>query len=606
MPAIALLPDRLISQIAAGEVIERPASVVKELLDNAMDAQARHIALSLEEGGIRSIRVRDDGAGIAADELVLAVQRHATSKIRSLEDLEQVASHGFRGEALAAIASVAQLAITSRTTQSPHAQCLRQAQGRWETVPASGGQGTLVEVVGLFHAVPARRRFLKSPATEFGHAREAWTRAALSRPDCAWELSHNGRVVAALSIEPMDRRVSRLLDVPMEQLRVASAEVGPLRIDAWLQTPTAAEGRGTDRQYFFVNGRCIRDRTLAHALRSAYADVLHGDRQPRFAVFLQITPDAVDVNVHPAKAEVRFREGQAVYQAVLKACREALSEAVAVSRVDLGAVQQAAESSGQEVMGRSALSMPTIPALHPTLPLYTDWSSAATPRLHEPLPSEVGSLGVGSLGAASLGSAVREAWGSGNDEHPLGFALAQLHGIYILAQNRQGLILVDMHAAHERILYERLKSLPRGQMQQLLSPLALSASPLERETAQTHAAALEELGFSVSLLSDDSLAIRGLPTLLAHVSAEPLVRDTLRELAAHGHASAAQESRDAVLATMACHGAVRAHRSLTIPEMNALLRDMERTERSDQCNHGRPTWVALDLKTLDRLFLRGQ
>ena len=601
MPTIALLPDRLISQIAAGEVIERPASVVKELLDNAMDAQARHIALSLEEGGIRSIRVRDDGAGIAADELVLAVQRHATSKIRSLEDLEQVASHGFRGEALAAIASVAQLTITSRTAQSPHAQCLRQEQGRWQTVPASGGQGTLVEVVGLFHAVPARRRFLKSPATEFGHAREAWTRAALSRPDCAWELSHNGRVVAALAIEPMDKRVSRLLEVPIAQLRVASAEVGPLRIDAWLQAPTAAEGRGSDRQYFFVNGRCIRDRTLAHALRSAYADVLHGDRQPRFAVFLQITPDAVDVNVHPAKAEVRFREGQAVYQAVLKACREALSEAVAVSRSDPAAALQDAGSSGQDPLGRSAPSFPATPAPHPSLPLYTDWSSSSAPRLREPLPS-----GTGSLGGAPLGAAVREAWGGGNDEHPLGFALAQLHGIYILAQNRQGLILVDMHAAHERILYERLKSVPRGQMQQLLSPLPLSASPLERETAQTHAAALEELGFSLSLLSEDSLAIRGLPTLLAHVSAEPLVRDTLRELAAHGHASAAQESRDAVLATMACHGAVRAHRSLTIPEMNALLRDMENTERSDQCNHGRPTWVALDLKTLDRLFLRGQ
>ena len=602
MPAIALLPDRLISQIAAGEVIERPASVVKELLDNAMDAQARHIALNLEEGGIRSIRVRDDGTGIAADELVLAVQRHATSKIRSLEDLEQVVSHGFRGEALAAIASVAQLAITSRTALSPHAQCLCQEQGRWQTVPASGGQGTLVEVVGLFHAVPARRRFLKSPATEFGHAREAWTRAALSRPDCAWELSHNDRVVAALSIEPMDRRVSRLLDVPLEQLRVASVEAGPLRIDAWLQAPTAAEGRGSDRQYFFVNGRCIRDRTLAHALRSAYADVLHGDRQPRFVVFLQITPDAVDVNVHPAKAEVRFREGQAVYQAVLKACREALSHAVAVTRGEPDALPQGAGPSGswgslgQEATGRSAPSVSATPALHPTLPLHTDWSSASTPRLREPLPS----------GFASLGTAVRDAWGGGNDEHPLGFALAQLHGIYILAQNRQGLILVDMHAAHERILYERLKSLPRGQMQQLLSPLALSASPLERETAQTHATALEELGFSLSLLSEDSLAIRGLPTLLAHVSAEPLVRDTLREFAAHGHASAAQESRDAVLATMACHGAVRAHRTLTIPEMNALLRDMERTERSDQCNHGRPTWVALDLKTLDRLFLRGQ
>ncbi|MFM1880111.1 MAG: hypothetical protein RLZZ344_345 [Pseudomonadota bacterium] len=592
MPSIALLPDRLISQIAAGEVIERPASVVKELLDNAMDAQAQHITLSLEEGGIRSIRVRDDGAGIATDELVLAVQRHATSKIRSLEDLEQVASHGFRGEALAAIASVATLSITSRTAESLHAHCLSQVQGQWQTIPASGGRGTLVEVVGLFHAVPARRRFLKSPATEFSHAREAWLRAALSRPDCSWELSHNGRVVLMLPIEPLARRVSRLLDIPADQLRETAVQAGPLRVDAWLQAPTSAEGRASDRQYFFVNGRAIRDRTLAHALRSAYADVLHGDRQPRFAVFLQITPEAVDVNVHPAKAEVRFRDGQAVYQAVLKACREALAQPIASSPLSpLSPIN----SNAQEVQAVGPV-MTTAGATVP-LPLTTPWAPvAASPgyRLQEPSgPSVLASR-----------TAVGQAWG--NDEHPLGFALGQLHGIYILAQNRQGLILVDMHAAHERILYERLKALPRGQMQQLLTPVPLQASPLERETVQAHATALEDLGFSISPLSEDSLAIRGLPTLLAHVGAESLVRDTLRELAAHGHASAAQESRDAVLATMACHGAVRAHRALTIPEMNALLRDMERTERSDQCNHGRPTWVALDLKTLDRLFLRGQ
>jgi DNA mismatch repair protein MutL len=580
MPAIALLPDTLISQIAAGEVIERPASVVKELLENALDAQAKHISVGLEDGGIRSIRIRDDGCGISGQDLPLSIARHATSKIRSLEDLEQVMSHGFRGEALAAIASVAQVAITSRTSESPHAYRLTHDQGHWQTAPASGGQGTLVEVLSLFHAVPARRRFLKSPATEFGHAKEAWTKAALSRPDCGWELTHNGRVVASLPAEPAARRVARLIDVGVERLREISMQLGPLQIQAWLQAPTEAEGRGSDRQYFFVNGRCVRDRTLSHAMRTAYADVLHGDRQPRFVVFLEIAPEAVDVNVHPAKAEVRFREGQAVYQAVLKACREGLARPTTVSFSPMPAPPPVSTA-------HAALTATQAP-----LAMTTPWSSHQAQTLREPAL------------AFTSSTTMPSAWG--NEDHPLGFALAQLHGIYILAQNRQGLILVDMHAAHERILYERLKALPRGQMQQLLEPTALSASPIERETALVHATALEELGFSIAPLSEDTLAVRGLPSLLAHAAVEPLVRDTLRELAQHGQTTTATESRDALLASMACHGAVRAHRLLTIPEMNSLLRDMERTERADQCNHGRPTWVALDLKTLDRLFLRGQ
>lgn len=577
MPTIALLPDTLISQIAAGEVIERPASVVKELLDNALDAKAQHISVSLEEGGTRSIRIRDDGFGISAEDLPLAVARHATSKIRSLEDLEQVASHGFRGEALAAIASVAQVSITSRTPDSAHAYRLGNEQGRWQAGPASGGLGTLVEVLGLFHHVPARRRFLKSTATEFGHAKEAWTRAALSRPDCGFELSHNGRVISALGSEPIARRVSRLLDIPLDRLREAQYEAGPLRLRAWLQLPTDAQGRANDRQYFYVNQRCVRDRTLAHALRTAYADVLHGDRQPRFVVFLEIAPEAVDVNVHPAKAEVRFRESQAVYQAVLKACRDALSRPIGLEHAQ---GQASAGLAPEGLPQQAALAMPT------------PWEPSQTSIVREPLGTRAQGAPTGDYG--------------GNDEHPLGFALAQLHGIFVLAQNRQGLILVDMHAAHERILYERLKAQPSGQMQQLLEPVAFSASPLEQETAARHQTALEDLGFSIARLTADSLAVRGVPTLLSHAHVEPLVRDTLRELAQHGQTSVATEARDAILASMACHGAVRAHRSLTIPEMNSLLRDMERTERADQCNHGRPTWVALDLKTLDRLFLRGQ
>lgn len=602
MASIALLPDTLISQIAAGEVIERPASVVKELLDNALDAGARHISVTLEDGGSRSIRIRDDGLGIAAEDLPLAVARHATSKIRSLEDLEQVQSHGFRGEALAAIASVAQVSITSCTAESRHAHRLAHDQGQWQVSPASGGQGTLVEVLGLFHHVPARRRFLKSPATEFSHAKEAWTRGALSRPDCGFELSHNGRIVAALAAESEGRRVARLLDTAADQLREVQYEAGPLRLRAWLQSPTDAQGRAGDRQYFFVNGRCVRDRTLAHALRTAYVDVLHGDRQPRYVVFLEIAPEAVDVNVHPAKAEVRFREGHAVYQSVLKACREGLARPLgqnpavlmppAGALPDYDATGLASLASGPSASVERLLRTSGGPAQQVPLAMHSPWSATRAEFLREPAQPAWGSMAAGG------------SWG--NDDHPLGFALAQLHGIYILAQNRQGLILVDMHAAHERIVYERLKAESRGQMQRLLEPVALSANPLERETAVKHQTVLEDLGFSISLLSADSLAIRGVPTLLSQAGVEPLVRDTLRELAQHGQTYAATEARDAVLAAMACHGAVRAHRILSIPEMNSLLRDMERTERADQCNHGRPTWIALDLKTLDRLFLRGQ
>ncbi len=584
MPRIALLPENLISQIAAGEVVERPASVVKELLENALDAKADLIELSLEEGGIRAIRVRDNGHGIESDDLLLAVQQHATSKIRSLDDLLAVRSHGFRGEALASVGSVAELTITSRTAQAAHASSISNRSGHWQLAPSAGGQGTMVEVLGLFHSIPARRRFLKTAATELNHCKEAFQRAALAHPEVRWQFRHNDKLVLSLPAQEHAARVARLLDIEMANMAFCSQTHGPMTIHAFMQRPTDA-AHAADRQYFYVNGRPIRDRMLAHAMRSVYADLLHGDRQPRFALFIEIESERVDVNVHPAKSEVRFRESQAVYQAVVQACRQSL------------AVGQAAGlGSGSSPHSHDGRSRPLYPSQPPlglvSEPSASILSSSAAWRVNAP---------------AAFGMDTSMQTGVPADaDHPLGFALAQLHGIFILAQNAKGLVLVDMHAAHERIVYERLKAMPSGSMQQLLEPLALQASPLELETLQAQQSLLQDLGFSLSVLSDQSMAVRGLPVLLAQTQAEPLVRQTLAELAQHGLSSLMEEKRNALLATMACHGSVRANRRLSIPEMNALLRDMEHTERADQCNHGRPTWVQLDLQTLDRLFLRGQ
>ncbi len=584
MPRIALLSENLISQIAAGEVVERPASVVKELLENALDAKADLIELSLEEGGIRAIRVRDNGHGIESDDLLLAVQQHATSKIRSLDDLLAVRSHGFRGEALASVGSVAELTITSRTAQAAHASSISNRSGRWQLAPAAGGQGTMVEVLGLFHSIPARRRFLKTVATELNHCKEAFQRAALAHPEVRWQFRHNDKLVLSLPAQEHAPRVARLLDIDMANMASYSQTHGPMTIHAFMQRPTDA-AHAADRQYFYVNGRPIRDRVLAHAMRSVYADLLHGDRQPRFALFIDIESERVDVNVHPAKSEVRFRESQAVYQAVVQACRQSLAVG-----------QTAGSGSGSSSQSHDGRSQPLYPSQPPlglaSEPSASILSSSAAWRVNAP---------------AAFGMDTSIQTGVPADaDHPLGFALAQLHGIFILAQNAKGLVLVDIHAAHERIVYERLKAMPSGSMQQLLEPLALQASPLELETLQAQQSLLQDLGFSLSALSDQSMAVRGLPVLLAQTQAEPLVRQTLAELAQHGLSSLMEEKRNALLATMACHGSVRANRRLSIPEMNALLRDMEQTERADQCNHGRPTWVQLDLQTLDRFFLRGQ
>lgn len=601
---IALLPDVLISQIAAGEVIERPASVVKELIENAIDAQAKTITLTLEEGGIAKIQVRDDGSGITAEDLPLAVARHATSKIRSLDDLMQVASHGFRGEALAAIASVASVSITSRTADANHANCLSNSSGSWQISPAAGGQGTTIDVGQLFFSVPARRRFLKTAATELHHCKEAFVRQALIRPEMGWQLTHQGRVLLKLSPTKALSRVAQLLDVEEQTLRELDLQQGPLQLSAWLQTPTAAANK-TDQQYLYVNGRAVKDRMLMHAMRTAYADVLHGDRQPKYVVSLQIDPALVDVNVHPAKSEVRFKDSQAVYGVVVAGCKKALASA---AQTEAPPVFASTGSMSPSVgMGGTSGQLP-----------WAQGDAAATSGSNQPEGNWPAAwqafYQTGANEASVPGSALSVAdpgntGGAAAHEHPLGYALAQLHGIFILAQNHKGLILVDMHAAHERIVYERLKAQhDQGgmAMQSLLAPMAMAASPLEIETAQRHQGLLEQLGFSLSNLSESSLAIRGVPVMLASGDVVRLVRDTLAELAQHGQANNLEEARNQLLATMACHGSVRANRALTIPEMNQLLRDMESTERADQCNHGRPTWVQLDLAMLDRLFMRGQ
>lgn len=602
-PRIALLPDVLISQIAAGEVIERPASVVKELIENAIDAQAKTIGLTLEEGGITKIQVRDDGSGIAAEDLPLAVARHATSKIRSLDDLMQVSSHGFRGEALAAISSVASVSITSRTADAAHASCLSNGSGTWQISPAAGGLGTTIEVGQLFFSVPARRRFLKTAATELHHCKEAFVRQAMIRPQMGWQLTHQGRVLLKLSPTTAMARVAQLLDAEVQALRELELLQGPLQVSAWLQTPTAAANK-TDQQYLYINGRAVRDRMLMHAMRSAYADVLHGDRQPKYVVSLQIDPSLVDVNVHPAKSEVRFKDSQAVYGVVVAGCKKALASATQTAAPPIAVTTglPTPSPSGQLPWGQTQASSSWSGQASGGHTMEGDRSAANWPSAWQAFYQGSQDSSAPSVSPLSIND-------PGAGEHPLGYALAQLHGIFILAQNQQGLVLVDMHAAHERIVYERLKAQhDQGAcaMQTLLTPMAMAASALEVETAEQHQALLERLGFSLSSLSDTSLAIRGVPVMLASGDAIRLVRDTLSELAQHGQAHNLEEARNQLLSTMACHGAVRANRSLTLPEMNQLLRDMESTERADQCNHGRPTWVQLDLAMLDRLFMRGQ
>jgi len=582
--AIRELPDELVSQIAAGEVVERPASVVRELADNALDAGATQVQLRLQAGGVRSIVVEDDGVGIPAAELPLALKRHATSKIGSLLDLEQVATMGFRGEALAAVASVSDLSITSRTADAPHATRLDARSG--EMAPAARAVGTTVEVRELFFSTPARRKFLKTDATEAAHCLEAVRRHALARPDVGFAVWHDGKLVAQWRAAPAEQRLRDVLGADfLARSRPLQQQLGALGLQGWLGLPDAARARA-DQQYVYVNGRYVRDRLIAHGLRSAYDDVLHGQRQPAYVLFIAIDPARVDVNVHPTKIEVRFRDARELHQGVRQAAENALAESragVQPAALPLPAAappRPAAWAAPAPTQGRLALQ--TLGALYAQEPA-APWIAPA-PAMPIPAVDETA-------------------------DQPLGQALAQLGGAYVLAENAQGLVIVDMHAAHERVVYERLKATlgERAlQAQPLLVPLSLQATPAEMATAEQHAQALLELGLELTPLSAGTLAVRSRPSALPDADLAELVRAVLADLAQVDGSQRVQRARDDLLATMACHGAVRANRRLSLPEMNALLRQMEATERADQCNHGRPTWRQVTLKELDALFLRGR
>jgi DNA mismatch repair protein MutL len=592
--SIAALPDRLISQIAAGEVIERPASVLKELAENAIDAQAQTVEIRLEAGGIRRIAVIDDGTGIPANELALAVERHATSKIRSLQELEHVGSMGFRGEALASIASVARLCLTSRTADSKHAWQINPPTLTPE--PAAGQRGTVVDVRGLFDDVPARRKFLKAEGTEFGHCMEVVTRLALSHPDIAFRVFHNDRAVKQFTPGSMLKRIRDVLgDEFSDQGLILDTNTANIHIRGVVTRPTMARARA-DRQYLFVNTRHVKDRTVSHALRAAYADVLHGDRQPAYVLFIDIDPQAVDVNVHPAKHEVRFRDSGAVHRLVQQIVTQTLAGSASASDTPL------ATSTDQRPS-----SWPS-PDTHHLSPAYR-LASQSHLSLAQPMSHSTSDPEAWRSALQPLESSERLPEQEPAAVWPLGRALAQVHGVYILSQTTDGLILVDMHAAHERVVYEQLKASLATQSvatQGLLVPLVMTATERDVALVQNHVQSLGEMGFEMHAAGPQSIAVRSVPALLMRGDLESLVRGILEDIANVGVSALMTEQRNTLLATMACHGAVRANRQLTVAEMNALLRQMEQTERAEQCNHGRPTWIHWRLADLDKLFLRGQ
>ncbi len=632
---ISALSDDLVNQIAAGEVVERPAAVVRELLDNAIDAGAATVTVRLSAGGVRSIVVEDDGFGIPAHELPMALRRHATSKVASLADLEGVATMGFRGEALAAIASVADVTVTSRTPQAEHATRLHAGTG--ELQPAARAVGTTVDVQELFFSTPARRKFLKTDATEQAHAVEAVKRHALAQPDITFNIWAEGRLVHAWRAATPEQRIQDVLGSGFSnQSVVAASDTAGLSVRGHVGVPDVARARA-DLQYVYINGRYVRDRLIAHAVRAAFDDVLHGARQPAYVLYVTLDPARVDVNVHPTKIEVRLRDGRDVHLAVQRAVEHAL----AAPRVGQNPSQGLGVDGNQVAPGKSVGS----PAVH-----SSNWQGGA-PRGGPPLgaawpPSAASQHGLpwdsaqrasawpgvaereATYGAAQPAGATDNAvvnpssrWAEANgwapqgspsaqaDTWPLGRALAQLQGTYILAENQNGLIIVDMHAAHERIVYERLKrerSSVRIETQPLLVPATFAATAIEMAGAQEHAETLGELGLDVAPLSAQTLAVRSSPAALMGADPVALVRSVLAELANAPASRVVARARDDLLATMACHSAVRANRKLTLEEMNGLLRDMENTERSDQCNHGRPTWRAITVKELDTLFLRGR
>ncbi len=658
--AIRVLPDQLISQIAAGEVVERPASVVKELLENALDAGARALQVKLEEGGVRRIAITDDGGGMSAEQLPLALTRHATSKIRTLDELESVLTLGFRGEALASIASVAQLTLSSRQIDAPHATAIDGNTGA--LTPAAGPVGTTVDVRDLYFNTPARRKFLKTEQTEFGHCMDVIRRSALARPDVGFSILHNNRAVEHWNASDAATRVSRVLGNDFADAHLALDEgAAELRLSGFVGLPTASRGRA-DQQFFFVNGRFVRDKLLTHAVRAAYEDVLHGDRYPAYVLYFELPPQLVDVNVHPSKIEVRFRDARSVHQFVFHAVQRALARAAGSG----GATHSAHLTEGGGLAagpgaagGLGGLSggpgggfgaRPTggfgtpggsswnaraqqgsLPVPQP-MSVYDNLFGRTAPPASRPYgqpgvtdapsPAYGSSGGLGTTDGAALTGGLADALSASNAntaaadaaaamqlEQPLGFALGQLHGIYILAQNAYGLVLVDMHAAHERILYERFKqalverSVP---VQPLLIPVTFFADPVEIGTTEEHQETLTALGFDLAAMSPTTLAVRAIPALLDGADAQALARAVLADLRQYGGSRVLTERQHELLGTLACHTAVRANRRLTHEEMNALLRQMEATERADQCNHGRPTWYQLTLGDLDKLFMRGR
>ncbi|GGP24014.1 DNA mismatch repair endonuclease MutL [Silvimonas iriomotensis] len=633
MPRIQLLSDQLVNQIAAGEVVERPASALKELLENSLDAGAENIGVELAAGGTKLIKVIDDGIGIEREDLALALHRHATSKIRDFDDLQKVATLGFRGEGLASIASVSRMTLTSRFNGAAHAWRIESDHGRLhDAEPAALAVGTTIEVHDLYYQTPARRKFLKSDSTEFAHCEDMVKRLALANPDKQFTLIHNNRASLRVMRGDVLKRCAALLGDEFAQSAVQVEErAGPLRLWGLAGSPTLSKGT-RDAQYFFVNGRFVRDKVIAHALREAYRDVLHHDRHAAYCLFLELDPEGVDVNVHPTKIEVRFRESQAIYGFMLRSLTKALAATKAGSApagIDPetgeiltpppAAPAHAPAPAYQAPMWRQQpMNIPVVqepmavydrmfgdlkrdptapqPAWQATTAEAADTTTLASPNAWAPRPAI---------------AAARPVMPADNEDGipPLGFAVAQIHGVYILAQSAEGLIVVDMHAAHERVVYEKLKNaldLDNMPSQPLLIPHLFGADRFEVAAVEDHRDALVQLGFDISIASPTQLAIRGIPMLLKDADAVELARSVLKDVREVGASQMLTGRRNELLATMACHGAVRANRALTIPEMNALLREMEATERSGQCNHGRPTWFRLTMHDLDKMFMRGQ
>ncbi len=609
LKSIQLLPDQLISQIAAGEVVERPASALKELLENSLDAGATAIKVCLLQGGIKQIKVTDNGAGISQDNLNMALRRHATSKIFSIEDLERVNSLGFRGEALASIASVSRLQLSSRVNDSKHAwRIAANGSEHLPIEPAALDIGTIIEVNDLYFNTPARRKFLKTDATEFGHCETAFERAALSRPDVTFTLQHNDKVHGHYMAATPAKRFSEILgtEFAAESIQI-DEDAADLRLWGAIAKPTFNR-HNRDAQFVFVNGRFVRDQLIAHAIKQAYQDVLHHDRHPAFVLFLTLDPSLIDVNVHPRKTEVRFREGQAIHRFIYHSLNKNLAIPTGISNA------ATASQATYNPFGQNASNLQFSNSNYPQYQAQINLSARQPTAFYETLFGNAQQLNQQIANPMADRNTLE-----GNTQIdpatqcPLGFAVAQIHGVYILAQNNSGLVIIDMHAAHERIMYEQLKNALDHKaisMQPLLIPFSFNADKLEvatvNEEQENNANNLAQLGFDIGILSPNTLAVRAVPTMLQNADAVQLARDVLKDLREYGASRALTERRNELLSTMACHAAVRANRVLTVTEMNALLRDMEATERSGMCNHGRPTWFQVSMGDLDKMFMRGK